>query len=809
MNKKDLDTFLTHNQVDINMAVFPIIEDTNPLDDFTLNNEEELDTLPLLPLRNMVLFPGLIMPVLVGREKSKRLIRHLEKTEGLFGAITQKEINVEDPQKDDLYPVGVVGEILKVLEMPNNTITVIIRGRQRFQLNDITREEPFLEGKVSLLKEIAPKRSNPEFKVLLTSIKDNLAEIFNYSAGNIPEALQKLLLNSHNPRYIIHTAVTHLNISTEQKQELLEIDNVKERGLRVLNAQQEELEMLQLKEHLLNKTRSEMDKQQKDYFLQQQIRTLQEELSGTSEDSELSEIRKLAQKTKWSKEIAESFEKEIRKAERLNPHSPDYAIQMQYLRFTVNLPWGKYTKDNNDLKRAKRILDKEHYGLEKVKERILEHLAVLKLKGDMKAPIICLYGPPGVGKTSLGRSIAESLGRKYERISLGGVHDEAEIRGHRRTYIGAMSGRIIKALQSANSSNPVFVLDEIDKISNDFKGDPSDALLEVLDPEQNTRFHDNYLDLDFDLSKVLFIATANNVGAISQPLRDRMELIEVSGYIQEEKVQIAKKHLIPKAIKDHGLEQYGIKFPPKTIQTLIDSYTRESGVRGLNKKISAVLRKLTWQVAAEEEARTDVQVKDLEEYLGKPIYSRDKYQGNEIPGVVVGLAWTNVGGEILFIESSLHKGADLKLSLTGNLGNVMKESATLALAYIKAHQEDLGITDEVIKNNAVHIHVPEGAVPKDGPSAGITMVTSLVSAMTGRKVKAHLAMTGEISLRGKVLPVGGIKEKILAAKRSGIKEIILCQENEKDILEINDTYIKGLKFHYVDSIEQVLSIALL
>ncbi len=809
MKKEDLDRLFSQNQVDVTMSVFPVVEETNPLDDFTIRSDEEMDALPILPLRNMVLLPGLIMPVLVGREKSKKLIRHLEKTNGFFGAIAQRDIDVEDPQREDLYSVGVVGEVFKIMEMPNNSITVIIRGRQRFQLNELSKSEPFLYGQVSLLREFAPKRSNPEFKVLLSSIKENLAEILRYSASNMPEALQKMLLNSNNPRYLIHTAITHLNIGTEERQNFLEIDDIKERGMQVLNAQQDELEMLQLKESLLNKTRSEMDKQQKDYFLQQQIRTLQEELNGSGEDNEISEIRKEAKKTKWAKETAENFEKEIRKAERLNPHSPDYAIQMQYLRFTLSLPWGKYTKDNNDLKRAKRILDKEHYGLDKVKERILEHLAVLKLKGDMKAPIICLYGPPGVGKTSLGKSIAESLGRKYERISLGGVHDEAEIRGHRRTYIGAMSGRIIKAMQSAGSSNPVFVLDEIDKISNDFKGDPSDALLEVLDPEQNTRFHDNYLDLDFDLSKVLFIATANNVGAISQPLRDRMELIEVSGYIQEEKVQIAKKHLIPMAIKDHGLDKLDVKFPQKTIQQLIDKYTRESGVRGLNKKISGVMRKLAWQEAAEETVRTEVSPQDLEEYLGKPIYSRDKYQGNEPPGVVVGLAWTSVGGEILFIESSLQKGQDFKLSLTGNLGDVMKESALLALAYIKTHQEKLGISDETVKNNAVHIHVPEGAVPKDGPSAGITMVTSLVSSMTGRRVKAHLAMTGEISLRGKVLPVGGIKEKILAAKRSGIKEIILCQENEKDISEINDIYIKGLQFHYVDTIDDVLAIALL
>ncbi len=807
--KKKLDILLEESQADVTMSVFPVIDENNPLDDFTLESQEETNSLPLLPLRNMVLLPGVMTPILVGREKSQKLIRYIEQSKGFFGAVTQKDDDVQDPKIEDLYSIGVVGELYKVMEMPNNSLTVIVRGRQRFSLNEITQDEPFLQGRITLLSEIAPARGNTEFKVLLSAIKENLTNIFRHLAGSIPEAVQKMLLNNSNPRYLIHTAINHLNISTKDKQELLELDDIQERGMRVLNAQLEELEMLQLKESLENKTRSQIDKQQKDYFIQQQIRTLQEELNGSSEDSEIAEIRKQAKEMPWGEEVAKRIEKEIYKAEHLNPHSPDYAIQMQYLRFVLDLPWKKYSKDNNDLKRAKRVLDKGHYGLDKVKERILEHLAVLKRKGDMKAPIICLYGPPGVGKTSLGKSIAESLGRKYERVSLGGIHDEAEIRGHRRTYIGAMSGRIIKALQSAGTSNPVFVLDEIDKISKDFKGDPSDALLEVLDPEQNTHFHDNYLDLDFDLSNVLFIATANNIGTISQPLRDRMELIEVSGYIQEEKVQIAKKHLLPKALKDHGLEDEKIKFPQKTIEALIEKYTRESGVRGLNKKISAVLRKIAYKKEVEDLEITDVTADELGDYLGKPVFSRDKYQGNEIPGVVVGLAWTSVGGEILFIESSLHEGSNLKLTLTGHLGDVMKESAILALSYIKSHREELGIDEKVIKEKAVHIHVPEGAVPKDGPSAGITMVTSLVSTMTGRKVRPHLAMTGEITLRGKVLPVGGIKEKILAAKRSGIKEIILCQENEKDILEINEKYLKGLTFHYVDTIDDVLRNALL
>ena len=572
---------------------------------------------------------------------------------------------------------------------------------------------------------------------------------------------------------------------------------------------QTQLQESDLKEELLARTRREMDQQQRDYFLQQQMRTIQDELGQGQEDDEIEELRKKGKDKLWSKEVGEIFEKELRKAERLNPQSPDFSIQMQYLRTIVELPWGVYSQDNFDLKGAAEILEREHYGLEKVKERILEHLAVLKLKGDMKSPILCLYGPPGVGKTSLGRSIAESLGRKYVRISLGGVHDEAEIRGHRRTYIGAMSGRIVQSLQKAGTSNPVFVLDEIDKLSSDYKGDPASALLEVLDPEQNTTFHDNYLDIDYDLSKVLFIATANNIGAIPQALRDRMEMIEVTGYIAEEKLQIAQKHLLPKEAKEHGLDIEKIHFAPGALELIIEEYTRESGVRSLTKKIAAVLRKLAWASASGEELPAEITPEQVRTYLGKTVYSRDKYQGNEHPGVVVGLAWTSVGGEILFIESSLQPGQTGKLTLTGSLGDVMKESATIALSYIRAHALELGIDLEQLKDKEIHVHVPEGAIPKDGPSAGITMVTSLVSAITRRKVRAHLAMTGEITLRGKVLPVGGIKEKILAAKRSGITDIILCRENERDIEEIDARYLEGLTFHYVDEITEVLAFALL
>ena len=672
-------------------------------------------------------------------------------------------------------------------------------------------DDPYLMGRVHLLEDLAPAaEKEEEYKVTVELIHERLLGLLDRLAPNAPSGFRDTVRELKNRTYIVHLAASLLQLSMEDRQKLLEMDSIYDRAVYVLGRLHDQISESSLREEILNRTRREMDQQQREYFLQQQMRTIQEELgTGPSADDEIEELRKKGKEKLWSEAVAEIYEKELRKAERLNPQSPDFSIQMQYLRTILELPWGVFSQDNFDLKGAKEILDREHYGLDRVKERILEHLAVLKLKGDMKSPILCLYGPPGVGKTSLGRSIAESLGRKYVRISLGGVHDEAEIRGHRRTYIGAMSGRIIQSLQKAGTSNPVFVLDEIDKLADDHKGDPASALLEVLDPEQNTAFHDNYLDIDYDLSKVLFIATANNISAIPSALRDRMELIEVTGYIAEEKLKIAEQHLVPKEAKEHGLKVEDIHFAPGALDLFIEEYTRESGVRSLTKQIAAVMRKLAWATAAEEQLPESITPELVREYLGKTVYSRDKYQGNEHAGVVVGLAWTSVGGEILFVESSLQPGQSGKLILTGSLGDVMKESATIALSYIRAHATQLGVDLEALKDQEIHIHVPEGAIPKDGPSAGITMVTSLVSAMTRRRVRAHLAMTGEITLRGKVLPVGGIKEKILAAKRSGITDIILCRENEKDILEINEHYLEGLNFHYVDEITEVLDFALL
>ena len=719
------------------------------------------------------------------------VIRQAEKENRCFGVIAQRDAAVEDPTLDDLYPMGTVVEVTQIIELPTGDLSAILRGRQRFELRELLQSEPYLAGRYTLVpEEERGGASEREFDALVSLIHDRLILLLEKLFPGAPAGFMDTIRALKNKAYVINLAANLIDLTIERRQEALSA--------------------VTLKDEILRKTRQEMDQQQREYFLQQQMRTIQEELGGgNNSEEELEELRKAGEKKSWDKAVAATFEKELRKAERLNPQSPDYSIQMQYLRTIVELPWGVYSTDNFDLKQAQETLDREHYGLERVKERILEHLAVLKLKGDMKSPILCLYGPPGVGKTSLGRSIAESLGRKYVRISLGGVHDEAEIRGHRRTYIGAMSGRIIQSLQKAGTSNPVFVLDEIDKLSSDYKGDPASALLEVLDPEQNTTFHDNYLDIDYDLSKVLFIATANNISTIPQALRDRMELIEVSGYITEEKLRIAEQHLVPKEAKEHGLSEYPLRFAPGALETIIEEYTRESGVRPLTKKIAAVLRKVAWAVASGDPLPEEITPELVHEYLGKTIYSRDRYQGNEHAGVVIGLAWTSVGGEILFIESSLQPGQNGKLILTGSLGDVMKESATIALSYIRAHAEQLGIDLEQLKDREIHIHVPEGAIPKDGPSAGITMVTSLVSAITRRKVRPHLAMTGEITLRGKVLPVGGIKEKILAAKRSGITDIILCRENEKDILEINERYLDGLTFHYVDEISDVLAFALL
>ena len=793
------------------VLAIPVLATYGEEDSFALPVEEQVDELPLIALRNMSIFPGTLVPILVGRKKSMQVIRQAEKDNKYFGVVTQRDAGIEDPKLEDLYTVGTVVEVSQIIELPSGEISAILRGRQRFTLESLTQEDPYLLGKIKLLDDTSIGESTEEeFKALTDLIHERTLGFLEKIAPSAPAGFLETIRSVKNRAYIIHLSASLLQVSTEVRQEMLEAEDLSVRGLRVLAQLQAHIQESDIKESILSRTRQEMDQQQREYFLQQQMRTIQDELgTGASADDEIEELRKKGADKLWSDAVAEIFEKELRKAERLNPQSPDFSVQMQYLRTIVDLPWGVYSQDNFDLKGAKEILDREHYGLDRVKERILEHLAVLKLKGDMKSPILCLYGPPGVGKTSLGRSVAESLGRQYVRISLGGVHDEAEIRGHRRTYIGAMSGRIIQSLQKAGTSNPVFVLDEIDKLSSDYKGDPASALLEVLDPEQNTTFHDNYLDIDYDLSKVLFIATANNISTIPQALRDRMELIEVTGYIAEEKLKIAEQHLVPKEAKEHGLKLEDIHFAPGALDLIIEEYTRESGVRSLTKKIAAVMRKLAWAVAAEEQIPEEITPELVREYLGKTIYSRDKYQGNEHPGVVVGLAWTSVGGEILFIESSLQPGQNGKLILTGSLGDVMKESATIALSYIRAHAPQLGIDLEQLKDKEIHIHVPEGAIPKDGPSAGITMVTSLVSAITRRKVRAHLAMTGEITLRGKVLPVGGIKEKILAAKRSGITDIILCRENEKDILEIKDHYLEGLTFHYVDEITEVLAFALL
>ena len=788
--------------------VMPILTECDVDEDFTEGIEKVGDTIPILPLRNMVLFPGVALPVIIGRPKSMRLIKEAVHKKSLIGVVCQKEMGTEDPILEDLYTTGVIADIVRVLEMPDGSTTVILQGKKRFELNELTETDPYLSGKITVLEDTKPDKTDREFEALISTIKDLTIKMLG-AVAEPPRDLIFSIKNNKNVLYVVNFSCSNIPSGSAEKQQLLLIGDLKERAYRLLFILNREYQLVELKASIQMKTHEDINQQQKEYFLQQQIKTIQEELGGNINELEIKELREKASRKKWPAEVAQVFEKELRKLERLHPQSPDYSVQTQYVQNIVNLPWNEYSKDNFNLSHAQKVLDRDHYGLEKVKERIIEHLAVLKLKGDMKSPIICLYGPPGVGKTSLGRSIAEALRRKYVRVSLGGLHDEAEIRGHRRTYIGAMCGRIIQNIQKAGTSNPVFILDEIDKITNDFKGDPASALLEVLDPEQNNAFHDNYLDIDYDLSKVMFIATANNLNTISQPLLDRMELIEVSGYIMEEKVEIAAKHLVPKQMDVHGLKKGSVKFPKKTLQVIVEAYTRESGVRELDKKIAKIMRKLARKVASDEPIPTSIKPEDLYEYLGAVEYSRDKYQGNDYAGVVTGLAWTAVGGEILFVESSLSKGKGSKLTLTGNLGDVMKESAMLALEYIHAHAAQFNINEELFENWNVHVHVPEGAIPKDGPSAGITMVTSLVSAFTQRKVKKNLAMTGEITLRGKVLPVGGIKEKILAAKRAGIKELILCKENEKDINEIKPEYLKGLVFHYVSDIQQVADLALL
>lgn len=797
-----------HDMDESMTAVMPILMDCDKDEDFSEGIDTVGEALPILPLRNMVLFPGVALPVFVGRPKSMRLIREASQRKILVGVVCQKDPDVEEPGLDDLYPIGTVAEVLRVLELPDGSTTAILQGRKRMTLHSLTATEPYLNGTITLLDDQPAGKDDREFEALISTIKDLTIKMLE-TAGDPPRDLIYSIRNMQNTTYLLGFACCNIVANPDEKQELLAIDDMKNRAYRLLFILNREYQLIELKTSIQMKTHEDINKQQKEYFLQQQMKAIQEELGGNMNDIEIKELRAQAKKKKWPKEVGETFEKELAKLERIHPQSPDYSIQSQYVQTIVGLPWGTYSRDNFSLPHAQRVLDRDHYGMEKVKERIIEHLAVLKLKRDLRSPILCLYGPPGVGKTSLGRSVAEALGRKYVRISLGGLNDEAEIRGHRRTYIGAMMGRILQNLQKAGTSNPVFVLDEVDKVGRDFKGDPASALLEVLDPEQNTTFHDNYLDIDYDLSKILFIATANNLNTISQPLLDRMELIEVSGYILEEKIEIAMRHLIPKQMEAHGITKGTVRFHRNTVRAIIDSYTRESGVRSLEKKIAKIMRRLARKIASDEAVPTVLKVDHLREYLGPVEYTRDKYQDNRYAGVVTGLAWTAVGGEILFVESSLSRGKSAKLTITGNLGDVMKESAILALEYVHSHATQLGIEESLFENWNVHIHVPEGAIPKDGPSAGITMVTSLVSTFTRRKVKSNLAMTGEITLRGKVLPVGGIKEKILAAKRAGIREIVLCEENRKDVEEINAAYVEGLTFHYVDDIMQVIDTALL
>ena len=767
------------------------------------------DELPILPLRNTVVFPGSSLPIAVGREKSIKLVKTLGKKIKYIGMVCQKDTDDEDPQPEDIYKVGVIAEVLRVIELSENNFSLIVQAKKRFEWSEMTQTEPFLTAKYKV-KECTPaKKDDKEYDAILGSIRDSMIQMLNM-LGDPPKELIQTINSESFSKMLVSYSATNLPIDSKEKQKLLNIDEEKKRAIKLLTILSREMQVLELKMNIQTKTREDLNQQQKEYYLQQQIRTIQEELGGgNTQQIEIDEFKKKAKKKKWSKEVAGIFAKEISKLERLNPQSPDYSVQYGYLETIIELPWNEYTEDNFDLKNAQKTLDRDHFGMEKVKDRIIEHLAVLKLKGDLKAPIICLYGPPGVGKTSLGKSIAEALNRKYIRASLGGLHDESEIRGHRRTYIGAMPGKIIQNIQKSKSSNPVFVLDEIDKIGSDFKGDPSSALLEVLDPEQNDSFLDNYLSINYDLSKVLFVATANNLNTISQPLLDRMELINVGGYILEEKVEIARRHLLPKELDNHGIKRSQFTIPKETFTKIIESYTRESGVRELNKQIAKILRKVARRIAAEEEYPKSLKVEDLHEYLGVEEYSKDKYQGNEYAGVVTGLAWTSVGGEILLVETSLSRGKGEKLTLTGSLGDVMKESAMLAKEYIQSNAEELDIDPEIFQHWDIHVHVPQGAIPKDGPSAGITMITSMVSAITQRKVKSNLAMTGEITLRGKVLPVGGIREKILAAKRAGIKDIILCDENKKNISEIKKSYLKGLRFHYVKDIKEVLEIALL
>ncbi len=776
-------------------------------DEEAIEKEELPEILPILSLKNTVLFPGVVIPITAGRDKSIKLINDANNSNKTIGVVAQMDDENEDPGYEGVYKIGVVARILRVLKMPDGNTTVIIQGKKRFKITEPVEELPYLKCKVESFKEIRPDLLDVEFDEIIQNIKDLSLQIIKESP-NIPSEASFAIKNIESSSFLVNFISSNMNLEVEQKQELLETSDLKERALSTLKFMNIEKQKLQLRNDIQSRVQNDMNQQQREYFLHQQMKTIQEELGGNSSESDLEEMRQRSKKMRWGEEVKKHFDKELAKLQRMNPQVAEYTIQRNYLDLFLDLPWNKFSKDQFDLKRAEKVLDRDHYGLEDVKRRIIEYLAVLKLRNDMKSPIICLYGPPGVGKTSLGKSVAEALGREYVRISLGGLRDEAEIRGHRKTYIGAMPGRIIQSLKKAKTSNPVFVLDEIDKLGNSHQGDPSSALLEVLDPEQNSEFHDNFLELGYDLSKVMFIATSNSLNTIQPALLDRMEIINVNGYTVEEKVEIAKRHLLPKQIKEHGIKKTNIKLGKKQLEKVIENYTRESGVRNLEKQLAKLVRNVAKNIAMDEEYDPKLSFKAIETILGKPKVNKNEYENNEVAGVVTGLAWTSVGGDILFIESALSRGKG-NLNITGNLGKVMKESATIALEYIKANAEEFGLDYRIFDQHNVHIHVPEGATPKDGPSAGITMLTSLVSLFTQRKVKKNLAMTGEITLRGKVLPVGGIKEKILAAKRANIKEIILCKDNERDINEIKEEYLKGLSFHYVSEMAEVLELALM
>jgi ATP-dependent Lon protease len=775
-------------------------------DEEEMNNEQLPDSLSILPLRNTVLFPGVVIPITVGRDKSIKLIRDANKGDRMIGVVAQQDVAIEDPAFNQLNQVGTIALIIKMLQMPDGNTTVILQGKKRFMLKEELQSDPYIKATIQPFPEVKSKEDK-EFKATISSIKDMAMSIVQLSP-NIPSEAGIAIKNIESTSFLINFISSNMNADMGAKQKLLEITNLRDRARLILEHLTVEIQMLELKNQIQSKVRVDLDKQQRDYFLNQQLKTIQEELGGNSPDLEIEDLRKRAVKKKWAKEVGDHFKKELEKLTRTNPAAADYSVQINYLELLLDLPWNEFTKDNFDLKRAQKVLDKDHFGLDKVKQRIIEYLAVLKLKHNMKAPILCLVGPPGVGKTSLGKSIAKALGRKYVRMALGGIRDEAEIRGHRKTYIGAMPGRIISSLKKAGAANPVFILDEIDKVGNDFRGDPSSALLEVLDPEQNSTFYDHYVEMDFDLSNVMFIATANSLSSIQPALLDRMEIIEVNGYTIEEKVEIAKQHLVPKQRDAHGLKTKDVTLKNTVLEKVVEDYTRESGVRSLEKKIGSLVRGIAKNIAMEEPYNPMVTKEDVERILGAPIFDKDQYENNEVAGVVTGLAWTQVGGDILFIEASLSPGKG-RLTLTGSLGEVMKESAIIALAYLRAHATYFKIDQRLFEQWDIHVHVPAGATPKDGPSAGITMLTALTSAFTQRKVKAHLAMTGEITLRGKVLPVGGIKEKILAAKRANIKDVILCKSNEKDIIEIKEDYIKDMNFHYVREMREVIDMALL